>query len=500
MYQSLIFNHFPLLSGRSAPRPPRPVRIHHLPIELLQLIFEEVVAEFDENSDRTPTFLDAHELGLVCRSWRTIVLNTPILWSVIDTNYPPEVLDLSFQRASGAPLTLYLDPRPTELYDTPIDTSWKLYQRIHLFKSFNSRPRFHDWHILRGHLRSAAPLLESLKISMYSYVSPVRYLPKNMFGGVRPPRLRELLLRGFHIPWGSHLLQNLTVLELEAQNRPTYTSFIQSLQNMPSLQKLSLNDSLPSDVEHGNVDVNVVSLPKLRIVKIKDNVGPCTLFLQYVKLSFTHFHLHLQAPSLGETGGSEALFQALSTHLHVDDKGYYMDRFILHTEQATPWSGQICRIVGSLPCLGNALEDVDIDIALQTYSNEESLAVEYCLTCALRHLNLRNVSELALCVPIPLSYSFWMVVLPTAFPTLSEIAFTAETMTLFFDAYAEFFRSQEGRSDFGRVIPFKRLKRITCDLSRGFGNNVTSVLDTLEGTIAPWTELVHEKCCWKLRS
>lgn len=266
---------------------------------------------------------------------------------------------------------------------------------------------------------------------------------------------------------------------------------------LPSLQKLSLDDSLPSDVEHGDVDV--VSLPKLRTIKIKDDVGPCTSFLQYVKLSSpTHFCLHLLATSLGETGGSEALFQVLSTHLHVDDKAYYMDRFILHTEPAFFWSGQICRIVGSLPCLGNAFEDVDIDIALQTYRNEESPAVEHCLTCALRYLPLRNVSELALCVPTQLSYSFWMVVLPTAFPTLSEVAFTAETMPLFFSAYAGFFRRREAQGDYRQTIPFQRLKRITCALLRGFSNDVKSVLDTLADAPVPWIELVHETCDWKL--
>lgn len=63
------------------------------------------------------------------------------------------------------------------------------------------------------------------------------------------------------------------------------------------------------------------------------------------------------------------------------------------TQPAFFWSGQICRIVGALPWLGDSFEDVIIDTALQTFRHEEAPAVEHCLTCG---LPLRNVSELAL--------------------------------------------------------------------------------------------------------
>ncbi|KDQ29868.1 hypothetical protein PLEOSDRAFT_1083401 [Pleurotus ostreatus PC15] len=419
MHQSLIFSYFPLLSGRAGPRPPRPLRIHHLPLELLQLIFQQVVLEFEDEEEehRTPTFDIAHTLSLVCKSWRNLVLSNPVLWSVIDAHYPEEVLELSLLRAARAPLILYLEPNAL----TTSNASWKLYRQFHRFASFSSRPRFQlDW-------------------SHHSF-----------------------------------LFYNLTTLSLDAENRPSYTVFIDILQSMGSLQKLALWHSLPSDVQC-KPRHDVVILPHLREFICEDALIACLAFLRYVKSSPVYMELKLSTTSLGRKGGSEALFQAFSSRIRVAPN-VPSDPFKIKLYDIYD-SDRVCKVFGYLPSLEDPWEEVHIDILLQTSQEDDLAALEHSVAGVMKHLPLGHVTVLHFDVPpyLTLSYAFWMDVFPAAFPRLSRLVLGNRVVHSLFTALETFFKTEHGDRDvYTRKVevPLPRVKQISCDFSAGFSVNL----------------------------
>ncbi|KAJ8698985.1 hypothetical protein PTI98_005628 [Pleurotus ostreatus] len=454
MHQSLIFSYFPLLSGRAGPRPPRPLRIHHLPLELLQLIFQQVVLEFEDEEEehRTPTFDIAHTLSLVCKSWRNLVLSNPVLWSVIDAHYPEEVLELSLLRAARAPLILYLELNAL----TTSNASWKLYRQFHRFASFSSRPRMRDWHILQAQLCSSAPLLESFDLSV-GPISASYFLPKKSL-----------------LDWSHHsfLFYNLTTLSLDAENRPSYTVFIDIPQSMGSLQKLALWHSLPSDVQC-KPRHDVVILPHLREFICEDALIACLAFLRYVKSSPVYMKLKLSTTSLGRKGGSEALFQAFSSRTRVAPN-----------------------VFGYLPSLEDPWEEVHIDILLQTSEEDDLAALEHCVAGVMKHLPLGHVTVLHFDVPpyLTLSYAFWMDVFPAAFPRLSRLVLGNGVVHSLFTALETFFKTEHGDRDvYTRKVevPFPRVKQISCDFSAGFSHSVKYVLEACRAA-GFWFDLVHK--------
>lgn len=492
MHQSLIFSYFPLLSGRAGPRPPRPLRIYHLPLELLQLIFQQVVLEFEDEEEehRTPTFDIAHTLSLVCKSWRNLVLSNPVLWSVIDAHYPEEVLELSLLRAARAPLILYLEPNAL----TTTNASWKLYRQFHRFASFSSRPRMRDWHILQAQLCSSAPLLESFDLSV-GPISASYFLPKKIFGGVHSPRLRELRLQGFQLDWSHHsfLFYNLTTLSLDAENRPSYTVFIDILQSMGSLQKLALWHSLPSDVQC-KPRHDVVSLPHLREFICEDALIACLAFLRYVKSSPVYMELKLSTTSLGRKGDSEALFQAFSSRIRVAPN-VPSDPFKIKLYDIYD-SDRVCKVFGYLPSLEDPWEEVRIDILLQTSQEDDLAALEHCVAGVMKHLPLGHVTVLHFDVPpyLTLSYAFWMDVFPAAFPRLSRLVLGNRVVHSLFTALETFFKTEHGDRDVYRrkvEVPFPRVKQISCDFSAGFSHSVKYVLEACRAA-GFWFDLVHK--------
>lgn len=473
MQQTLIFSFFPLLSGRTAPHRPRPLRFHHLPLEIIQLVFEEVVTEFDDDGDRTPTFSDAHTLSFVCRSWRTIVLNTPILWSIVDGHHPPETLDLSLLRAARAPLTLYVSPEHG--HPISLDASWKLHRRLHLFASFSSVPYLADWHILQGQLCSAAPRLRAFKLSLGSFGWCNCSLPRNILGGVQPPHLRELALEGMCVDWGHHayLFRDLRVLTLAPSNRPTQVEFHHILQNATSLQELKLFDALPRTILVNSLEI--VDLPCLRVIEIDDDIRACTSFFQNIMASLTTVKLHLQSTTPGEVDG---FFQALSTLIHVAPE-MPSKRLSISVSDAGLYFGRTFKMDGPLPWLEDPDEEVWLDITLQANRGND-LAVEQCVSSAIKHLPLGCVHELALDVStMRLSSTFWMDALPSAAPKLYSLKLGKGTMSSFFSAYARFFKTHPVTDAGPRItVPYKRLREVSCDFTAQFPAKIKYVLES----------------------
>ncbi|KAF4575469.1 hypothetical protein EYR40_004792 [Pleurotus pulmonarius] len=493
MYQSLIFNYFPLLSGHAGPRSPRPLRIHHLPLELLQLIFQQVVVDFEDEEDeyRSPTFGMAHSLSLVCKSWRNLVLNNPVLWAVIDAQHPEHVLELSLLRSMHAPLILNLEPDQS----TTTNASWMVYREFHRFASFSSRPRMRDWHILQGQLCSSAPLLQSFDLSM-GPISASYFLPDNIFGGVHPPRLRKLHLQGFQLNWSHHsfLFYNITNLSLAAENRPSYTVFIEILQTMPSLQKLTLAHSLPSDVQF-KPRLDVVSLPCLEKFVCEDTLIPCLAFLRYVKASLVSMELKLSATSLGKRGGSEALFQACSKRIRPVAPDAPSDPFEIKLYDLYN-SDRVCKVLGYLPLLGNRWGEVHIEILIYAGQEENTVALEQCVTGVMKHLPLGHVKELFFNVPpyLTLSYAFWMEVFPDAFPGLSRLVLANRVVHSLFAALEMFFKTEQGLDGGCKRnvdVPFPSVREISCDFSDGFSPSVKCVLESCRKA-GLWFDLVHK--------
>lgn len=84
--------------------------VHSLPVEMLSKIF----SAFAKTTSTGHSLRDVIKLSHVCRQWRQIVLNMPILWASFDINgfgkhEVYHVLSELLQRSQSAPIRLSID-------------------------------------------------------------------------------------------------------------------------------------------------------------------------------------------------------------------------------------------------------------------------------------------------------------------------------------------------------------------------------------------------------
>ncbi|KAH9012432.1 hypothetical protein EDB85DRAFT_2296713 [Lactarius pseudohatsudake] len=204
-------------------------------------------------------------VAYVCRQWREIALNHPLLWShVYFTVFSSAGATEILSRAKRVPL--YLEARvPFHLWD---NSRFSVLQKelqdhvSHISHLSISAEPFHLHRILKG-LVLPAPILESLSLSDekdntgISAIEEQVVVPDTLFDG-STPRLSWLDLRNCDISWNSPLLWGLKHLYISNPSKfPSLSFWLDALGQMPQLKTLVLywasslaprGASLPLDV------------------------------------------------------------------------------------------------------------------------------------------------------------------------------------------------------------------------------------------------------------
>ena len=266
------------------------VPIARLPPEILSIIFSLLSASGPslDHFKRPSRFfipITPSSLSHVCHRWREISLNLPCFWSHINlTELTPACAAEMLARAKMAPL--HLAAAVTIAHDIE-NIMGPIEAHIRHTRLLSISANIHDLQRMFGRLISSAPSLEQLYINSWFNEALV---PDNLFDGIAP-KLSDLHLKKCGISWVSPIFKGLRCLELSSfprSERTTLNVWLDALNQMPQLERLSLYDgipihsvtALPLPVEPGPT----VVLSSLRELDIHADTQDCFAVLAHVIL------------------------------------------------------------------------------------------------------------------------------------------------------------------------------------------------------------------------
>lgn len=173
----------------------------------------------------------------MCRLWRNVVATNADLWSIIDSEWQPE---LYLKRSAKRNLTVYLNLRGGAGSPEEVSLVRTLAQHIEQIEElhwrFSSSSQAGHGESFHSYFTSPAPLLTSLSMEDDDWAE----LPL-LFSG-QSPRLKQLSLGRFR-SWNSHQFPNLTHLFLFSQigrAQSKTSEFLEYLSSCPNLEELRL--------------------------------------------------------------------------------------------------------------------------------------------------------------------------------------------------------------------------------------------------------------------
>ena len=229
-----------------------PSFVFRLPTETLQAIF--IHGAYDHYSKdngfpiRTPP--SWVNVSYVCRHWRYVALNCPILWTFL-FSVSPRWMEELLSRSKQAPLKLKLhsyvrisDKTPSLLsfLEKVVDHAERI-QEICLCLD-----RQRQGYQFFAKLFSHAPLLQNVKVLFLPPFPSDNWPPSISLDG-DTPALRTLEVSNFPIPWYSLMLSGVTTLSLSylpGLSPQNMEQFLATLSRMKDLKHLYLDDALPS--------------------------------------------------------------------------------------------------------------------------------------------------------------------------------------------------------------------------------------------------------------
>ena len=228
--------------------------VQRVPNDLLASIFSIAVLDGDEEDSITLS-----SLMLVCRYWREVAINSPMLWTrvTMGTHHSTDRAILKLDRSRTAPLYVCLDFSPRMEHGTvsteSIVTAMDLVRpAIWRWKTFHlivpSRPQAHA---ALSRCREQAPQLEVVSVRVAHSMQEDHYSkpPLPIFERTTP-RLRSSSFTSFNFGWDLALLSNLRVLKLGGYWNgfsPSVDVVLKTLRACPQLEELVLRNM--SDVD-----------------------------------------------------------------------------------------------------------------------------------------------------------------------------------------------------------------------------------------------------------
>ncbi|KAF8992379.1 hypothetical protein BDQ17DRAFT_1312956 [Cyathus striatus] len=252
--------------------PPRiRLTIQCLPNELLEVVFAEGACAMPATDSQYPsvrlfTKLDPPQplvpivLSHVCRRWRALVFQTPVLWSYLPISRSTQAhrrlkselglslawLPLFIGRSERVPLHIFLDCTRLPLEETLrmiVPHSWRWSSLVIIVTHVGSLPT-----ILRHLTDIVVPSLECLSIAADIYrEGMISIEPIPSFFTHDVPRLSTLRLKGVYLAWNGPPLVGLTTLELRFTSRwPPFFSLRALFDASPRLRRLIIQNEISS--------------------------------------------------------------------------------------------------------------------------------------------------------------------------------------------------------------------------------------------------------------
>ncbi|KAI0788534.1 hypothetical protein C8Q75DRAFT_237141 [Abortiporus biennis] len=241
----------------------------------------------------------------VCRDWRSTALQLPSLWSNIITS-EPELADLFLTRALSAPLYVLISGYSIEKFKILAHLLAQRIGQIRVLMLYGMRRRGYG----RGLHTVFSPLipphywpLHVLEVTCDNYVGlgrlpDVLKLGDDLFfneqGDLRIP-LEVFKFEGlFHLSWDPRIFRNLRSFKWRYGKRnfldhfiaPSYSQFLQVLQQCQHLEVLSLDGVGPSyETQLQSHFSDLVEVPRLRKLKLKfDQAENISAFISALSL------------------------------------------------------------------------------------------------------------------------------------------------------------------------------------------------------------------------
>ncbi|KAF4563796.1 hypothetical protein EYR36_003038 [Pleurotus pulmonarius] len=248
-----------------------------LPPEVLSQIFECLVVVTRLGPSRA-FYTWVQEVAHICRSWRSIALSTPRLWSVI-TLYRKEWAELVLQRAKSAPLDLTFPdlrfvPIPPATAETGTDLLKVAFAHSEHIRSIHitfGDDRFDGALELITSLTANTPCRELERLNISSS-SPWKQtvIPDELF---RQSRLSHLELRNCMVSLDRERFSHLRSLHLVQELKSAECmDLLEALSAMHELETLSLEDNINPEEFDGEPIMwtrGAVQMPSLRKVALK---------------------------------------------------------------------------------------------------------------------------------------------------------------------------------------------------------------------------------------
>lgn len=217
--------------------------VHKLPPELFALILEFHL----DTTERQTRYLRLHALSMVCSSWKATIEDTPILWSVIQSEDSSAVVTRALQRSKNHPLKVYYNSILNGMRGLLSAEEFAAKVGDHLRRwSYARIIANRDIAALEEVLQSPAPLLEHLNLSGLCSVTP-GLLSLDLLHG-RAKKLGRLSIYGVSIRnWDTALFSRLHTLVISALGNPQPSSqqLLAMLHASPLLEHLTIRDLSP---------------------------------------------------------------------------------------------------------------------------------------------------------------------------------------------------------------------------------------------------------------
>lgn len=211
----------------------------------------------------------------VCRHWRNVALDYSSLWGNISYEIGPKWTKLMMERAKAAPLTLKQRMRMDTQRAADLGEPQFISSRMSQMEELELYGHPVDLRkIMRELQNKAAPRLKTLSLRCIHHANVpahlMLHLEDGLFSGGNTPRLRTVIFKNCRFSWTSPLLSNLTYLAIYQDKfvslfilfrllieaflyirrspipPPTVDELLSVLGNLPQLESLSLENSIPS--------------------------------------------------------------------------------------------------------------------------------------------------------------------------------------------------------------------------------------------------------------
>ncbi|KAF4563803.1 hypothetical protein EYR36_003045 [Pleurotus pulmonarius] len=241
-----------------------------LPPEVLSQIFECVAHKpFMEVEPPRAFYTWIKEVTHICRSWRSVALATPRLWSSVYL-FRREWAELVLQRTKSVPLDLIFS-KPHGMIETDTDLIRVAFTRPEHIRSL-------DISFVTEKVNPALELIASLVSDTPATQLQRLHLSSRWQWGVVPDalfsqsRLQHLTLKNCIVTLNTPRFSRLRSMHLvQDLRKATWMDLLGALSTMHELKALSLEDNVNSEDEGEHGWTRIIQMPSLQEVALKAN-------------------------------------------------------------------------------------------------------------------------------------------------------------------------------------------------------------------------------------